>query len=158
MAFYLARTATYSHKNSYVHYTRRALSNHINFVSIREILPHAVAKYTCLQKPLKWLTFGKRLRILISASNYAARPSPWSCTAFQTNQGTPWCMSSCPQRATWDYMTGTPCRLLSTITNSSCCGRLRGSCFSLYAPRNVLMVGYSFTHTHWTETWEMWDP
>ena len=40
MAFYLAHTAMYSHKNSHVHYTQRALSSHINFASIREILPH----------------------------------------------------------------------------------------------------------------------
>ena len=65
MALYLARTATYCHKNSHVHYTRRALSNHINFVSIREILPRTVAKYTCLKKPLKWLTIGKRLKALV---------------------------------------------------------------------------------------------
>ena len=59
MAFYLARTATYRHEYSHVHYTRRALSNHINFVSVHEILPRAVTKYTCLQKPLKWLMVGK---------------------------------------------------------------------------------------------------
>ena len=65
MAFYLARTAMYSHKNSHVHYTRRALSNHINFVSIRKILPCTVATYTYLQKPLRWLMVGKRLIVII---------------------------------------------------------------------------------------------
>ena len=63
MAFYLARTAMYSHKNSHAHYTQKALSNHIHFVSIREILPRAIAKYTCLQKLLKWLTVIKRLNL-----------------------------------------------------------------------------------------------
>ena len=44
-----------------MHYTQRALSNHINFVSLREILSLAVTKYTCIQKPLQWQTVGKRL-------------------------------------------------------------------------------------------------
>ena len=61
MALYLACTATCSHKNVHVYYTQRALSNHINFVSICESLPRAVAKYTCLQKLLKWLSVDKRL-------------------------------------------------------------------------------------------------
>ena len=62
MAFYLAHTATNSHKNSHVHYTRRSLLNHISFVSMREILPRAVTKYTCLQKLLKWLRVCKTLK------------------------------------------------------------------------------------------------
>ena len=82
--FYLACTATYSHKHSHVHYTRRALSNYINFVSVRDILLRTVAKYTCFEKPLQWLMVSKRLIVIIVSLLVALILLSWQLHPFFT--------------------------------------------------------------------------
>ena len=78
MAFHWNHIAIYIHKLCMCVILKDKDSNHINFVSLREILSPAITKYTCIQTSLQWLTVGKRLINLHIGFNTHIQPCNFS--------------------------------------------------------------------------------